>query len=120
VRETAPGARITLHGQADLWATGPSPAVTRSAAGDVDAILVPAWPSTPASYQSIEAARRLAPATVSVGAYVSVLAPTNLAAVDEHAAAVLAAGADELHLYHLGLANEQQLAAIGRLARLGG
>jgi hypothetical protein len=46
-----------------------------------------------------------------------VLPPVDLAAVPAHAAAVLAAGADELHLYHLGLATRRQLAVLGEVAR---
>jgi len=46
--DVAPGARITLHGQPDPWATGPSPAVTDAVfgaefevgAGRVGAVLV--------------------------------------------------------------------------------
>ncbi len=119
----APGARITLHGQPDHWATGPSPALSvalaKSAAGSVDAVLIPAWPAIPATYAAITAARRLAPADVSVGAYVTVLPPADLGTAQEHARAVLAAGADELHLYHLGLANRTQLDMLGDLAELG-
>ena len=85
----------------------------------MDAVLVPAWPATPATYAAITAARRLAPAEVAVGAYVTVLPPADLGTVQEHARAVLAAGADELHLYHLGLANRVQLDMLGELATLG-
>ena len=124
--DVAPGARITLHGQPDPWATGPSPAVTDAVfgaefevgAGRVGAVLVPAWPATPATYSSIGDARRLAPRTVSVGAYVTVLPPADPGTVLAHARTVLAAGADELHLYHLGLANRSQLDRLGELARL--
>ncbi len=119
----APGSRITLHGQPDPWATGPSPAmsgaVTGTAASAADAVLVPAWPATPASYAAVTAARRLAPAEVSVGAYVTVLPPADLGGVQDHARAVITAGADELHLYHLGLANRAQLDVLGVLARMG-
>ena len=34
LREVAPQARVTLHGQPDPWATGPSPAVTTAEAGE--------------------------------------------------------------------------------------
>jgi len=117
LREVAPAARITLHGQADPWATGPSPAVTAQAAGDVDAILVPAWNAAPATYAAIAAARELAPDSVSVGAYVTVLPPVEPGTVGVHTDALLAAGADELHLYHLGLATQARLEVLGDLAR---
>jgi hypothetical protein len=115
--EVAPAARVTLHGQADRWATGPSPAVTAQAAGAVDAILVPAWSAGPATYEAIAAARALAPDRVSVAAYVSVLPPTDPNTVGAHTDALVAAGADELHLYHLGLATQQRLEVLGELAR---
>jgi hypothetical protein len=117
LREAAPTARVTLHGQADQWATGPSPAVTAQAAGQVDAVLVPAWNAAPATYEAIAAVRSLAPQQVSVAAYVTVLPPADPVTVGAHADALIAAGADELHLYHLGLASRQRLDVLGELAR---
>ena len=84
-----------------------------------DALLVPAWPAVPATYAAIADARALVPQNISVGAYVTVLPPADLRTVLEHARAVVAAGADELHLYHLGLANRAQLEMLGELARVG-
>jgi hypothetical protein len=117
LREVAPAARVTLHGQADPWATGPSPAVTAQAAGQVDAILVPAWNAGPATCEAIAAARALAPPSVSVAAYVTVLPPADPGTVGAHTDALLAAGADELHLYHLGLATQARLDVLGELVR---
>jgi hypothetical protein len=116
LREGAPGARVTLHGQADPWATGPSPAVTAQAAGEVDAILVPAWGAGRPTYQAIAAVRALAPEAVSVAAYVTVLPPADPDTVGAHTDALIAAGADELHLYHLGLATQAGLDVLGELA----
>jgi hypothetical protein len=120
--DAEPGARITLHGQVDPWATGPSPAVagtlTAGSARAVDAVLVPAWPATPATYAAVTAARRLAPVEVSVAAYVTVLPPADPGTVRAHARAVVEAGADELHLYHLGLANRAQLDVVGDIAHV--
>jgi hypothetical protein len=119
--EVAPAARVTLHGQADPWATGPSPAVTAQAAGEVDAILVPAWGAGAPTYEAIAAARALAPEAVSVAAYVTVLPPADPGTVGAHTDALIAAGADELHLYHLGLATQKRLDVLGELAaRRGG
>jgi len=117
LREVAPQARVTVHGQADPWATGPSPALTAQAAGQVDAVLVPAWGAAPATYEAIATARELVPDSVSVAAYVSVLPPTDPDALGAHTDALIAAGADELHLYHLGLATQARLAVLGELAR---
>jgi hypothetical protein len=107
---------VTLHGQADPWATGPSPAVTAQAAGEVDAILVPAWGAGRPTYQAIAAVRALAPEAVSVAAYVTVLPPADPDTVGAHTDALIAAGADELHLYHLGLATQAGLDVLGELA----
>ena len=120
VRDSAPAARLTMHGQPDPWATGPSPAITAAALADVDTVLVPAWADNQATRDAIVDARLLAPAGVSVGAYVTVLPPADPRTVADHAAALVAAGADELHLYHLGLANRAQLDVLGRIARLAG
>jgi hypothetical protein len=117
LREVAPGARVTVHGQADQWATGPSPALTARAAGQVDAVLVPAWNPGAATYEAITAARALAPDSASVAAYVTVLPPADPGTVGAHTDALIAAGADELHLYHLGLATQARLEVLGDLAR---
>ncbi|MET0863118.1 MAG: hypothetical protein ABWZ98_02175, partial [Nakamurella sp.] len=117
LRDVAPSARLTIHGQPDPWATGPSPAVTAGALADVDAVLVPAWIDSQTTRDAIGSARRLAPTGVGVGAYVTVLPPADPTTVVDHAAALVAAGADELHLYHLGLANQSQLDVLGRIAR---
>ncbi|WP_034591213.1 hypothetical protein [Hamadaea tsunoensis] len=121
VRTAAPGAEITLHGSPDPWATGPSPGLTPTAAGDVDAILVPAWPTTEATAALIRATRAAvepaAPArpgldaagsqearSVTVDAYLTVLPPAGADAVLPHARRLVDAGAQRLSLYHLGLA----------------
>src|SRR6478609_3892167 len=118
LRDLHPAGRITLHGHPDPWATGPSPAVTAAASAQVDAVLVPAWIDAPATREAIAAARELAPDPVSVGAYVTALPPADPETIDEHVGALIAAGADELHLYHLGLVNRERLAVLGRLASL--
>jgi hypothetical protein len=51
-----------------------------------------------------------------VAAYVNLLAPLEPGDFDEHAGRLLNAGADELHLYHFGLANVSQLGLFSRLA----
>jgi hypothetical protein len=87
------------------------------AAGAVDSILVPSWGINDATYRAISETRELVPETVSVGAYVSVLPPVDLPAVPAHVAALVDSGADELHLYHLGLAASRQLQTVGAVAR---
>jgi hypothetical protein len=90
---------VTLHAHPDPWATGPSPGLTASAAGDVDALLVPCWPLGSASLVH-QAARWEKP----VEAYVSVLHPMDPAALVPHVHQLRAAGASRISLYHLGLA----------------
>ena len=115
VREQAPSARVTLHGHPDPWKTGPSPALTAAAPADVDAVLVSAWPATAEAVSVVEATRAAVGDGVDVGAYVSVLPPKKLDEVAAHVAATVDAGANELHLYHLGLVNRPQLDALGSI-----
>ncbi len=115
VRTEAPEARVTLHAHPDPWRTGPSPALTETATADVDAVLVSAWPGTADTVSVVRAARELIGDGVNLGAYVSVLPPKKLDEVDAHVAATVAAGADELHLYHLGLVDKAQLDALSAI-----
>lgn len=115
VRAQAPEVRVTLHGHPDPWKTGPSPALTASAPADVDAVLVSAWPGTAETVSVVQKTRALVGDDVAVGAYVSVLPPKKLDEVGAHVAATVAAGANELHLYHLGLVNRPQLDALGSI-----
>ncbi|WP_072804729.1 hypothetical protein [Rhodococcoides yunnanense] len=115
VRNESPDVRVTLHGHPDPWKTGPSPAVTAGVPSEVDAVLVSAWPGTAETVSVVENTRTLVGGDVSVGAYVSVLPPKKLDEVGAHVAATVAAGANELHLYHLGLVNRPQLGALGRI-----
>jgi hypothetical protein len=90
---------VTLHAHPDPWATGPSPGLTRSAASDVDALLVPCWP-----LGSEDLVRQAASHGRPIDAYVTVLHPMDPAALAPHVRALRAAGADRFSLYHLGLA----------------
>lgn len=101
VRKHAPGVPVTLHAQPDPWATGPSPGLTATAASDVDILLVPAWPTTA---ESAETVARTAQLGTPVHAYLTVLPPAEADAAVAHAQRLVAAGASGLGLYHLGLA----------------
>jgi hypothetical protein len=99
VRAALPDAPVILHANPDPWATGPSPGLTPRAAGQVDALLVPAWP--------LDAAPRVAAATAygkPVHAYVTALSEADAGTVVRHARELVDAGASGLSLYHLGLA----------------
>jgi hypothetical protein len=78
-------------------------------------VLVPVEATSPHSPEAIAAARRSVPAGVSVAAYVNLLVPVEANGFEEHAGRLLNAGADELHLYHFGLANRKQLPLFARL-----
>ncbi|MFC7535111.1 hypothetical protein [Actinoplanes sp. GCM10030250] len=103
IRAELPDAPITLHASPDPWATGPSPGLTPTAAGDVDALLVPAWPLDSAPLVTAAAAHGK-----PVGAYLTVLSGAASGEVVRHARGLVGAGATHLALYHLGLATAEQ------------
>jgi hypothetical protein len=92
---------VTLHAHPDPWATGASPGLTPTAASDVAALLVPAWPTDPATADLVVRAVRTGR---PVEAYVTVLPPAEPAALRDHWRRLRAAGARSASLYHLGLA----------------
>ncbi|NGN91967.1 hypothetical protein G5C66_04350 [Nocardioides sp. KC13] len=105
VREAAPDiVEIAVHAQPDPWATGASPGLTPTTADDVDLVVSFCWPTTEAS---VETGRRLVEAVdgkAAAAAYVTVLPPTTDDAFGGHVRALVDAGIDQIHLYHLGLA----------------
>ncbi len=115
LEEVEPSLRITLHAQPEPWATGASPGLTPTSARRANAVLVPVEATSPHSPDVIAAARHSVPAAVSVAAYVNVLVPVEADGFEEHAVRLLNVGADELHLYHFGLANRKQLPRFARL-----
>jgi hypothetical protein len=116
IRSVQPSASITMHAGVDRWATGPAPFIGAGEVTDIDAVLVGAWDVGPSAAVAMRQARAQFAPAVGVGAYVTALSRLEPAALVDHAAAMLQAGADLLHLYHLGLANRRQLDAIGRVA----
>ncbi|TDC91622.1 hypothetical protein E1161_15450 [Saccharopolyspora aridisoli] len=93
------GRRVLLHGSADAWATGALPGLTRRAGDEVDGVVVPCW--DPTGPEEVAAAK--AAGIDNVGAYVNAVGP-RVGDLADHVRRLRAAGADELHLYHLGLA----------------
>lgn len=89
IRSTVPSARITLHGQADPWATGPSPGLTPTATGDVDSILMPCWGLD-------------SKITPGAQAYVTSIG-VDRERLHDHVRRLRSSGASGLALYHLGL-----------------
>lgn len=111
-----PDVPVTLHAHPDPWATGASPGLTSTAAADVAALVVPAWPTTDASAELVAAAVATGR---DVDAYVTVLPPAAPADLPAHAERLREAGATGLSLYHLGLAPSWRQPLFGRLAVAG-
>jgi hypothetical protein len=109
LREVSPGIAVTLHGQPDPWATGPSPGLTAKATNDVDALLVPAWQTSTSSAQVVSGAVAMG---LPVNAYVTALPPVEPAALADHIRAVVRSGATGISLYHLGLVARRRLSAL--------
>ena len=104
--------RVTLHAQTDPWATGASPGLTPASARRAHSVLVPVQATSPDNGKVTDAARALVANGVNVAAYVSLLGPIERQGLEVR----VRAGADELHLYHFGLANEEQLELFSLLA----
>ena len=117
LQSVEPPLRVTLHAQPDPWATGASPGLTPTSARRATScwFLSRQRPRQAGRDRSSPAA---VPAGASVAAYVNLLAPIEPEDLEGQAWQLLHAGADELHLYHFGLANEEQLPLFSRLASL--
>jgi hypothetical protein len=96
-----PPVPVTLHAHPDPWVTGPSPGLTPTAAADVDALLIPCWPT---AEETADLVRRAAATGLPVDAYVTVLPPTDPDRLIRHVLRLKEAGAARFSLYHLGLA----------------
>jgi hypothetical protein len=101
VIDALPRIPVTLHAHPDPWVTGPSPGLTPAAPDDVDALLVPCWPT---ASSTAELVREAAATGLPVDAYVTVLSPTDPDALIPHMQRLKDAGARGFSLYHLGLA----------------
>jgi hypothetical protein len=115
VRAHAPGARITVHGSPDPWATGASPAVPPGTVDRADALLVPAWGTDPAVAELVG---RAVGTGIPVEAYVTVLAPVVREALRAHILRLCEAGISGIGLYHLGLAPSWRHALIEEVISL--
>lgn len=99
-----PRDHVVLHGHPDPWVTGALPGLTPAAGKDVQGIVVPCWQPGDASLGVVRATRADLPDEVDVGAYVTAVAATPVPDIAGYVRDIAAAGARELHLYHLGLA----------------
>ena len=73
---------------------------------------MPAWSTVPGAAEAVAATHEAVGARVAIGAYVTVLPPASAEELPAHVRRLRAAGADELHVYHLGLAPAHRLALI--------
>lgn len=116
VRGAAGAVHVTLHAHPDPWSTGPSVGLTPAVAAAVDALLVPCWPTVDGTAALVAAARTAS--GLPTGAYVTVLPPAEPERLAGHARRLLAAGAAELAVYHLGLAPTWRQRHITELAAI--
>ena len=96
--------RIVLHGALDPWVAGALPGLTPAAAGQVDSVVLQCWQPGPASVSSVATARAELPTRLGIGAYVTAVGASPVPDLGGYVTDLGRAGADELHLYHLGLA----------------
>ncbi|NAZ88208.1 hypothetical protein [Kineococcus indalonis] len=116
--------RVAVHTAADPWATGANPGASPAALADpaLDVLVLQAWTPGAGTRAAVSSVRAAARAGARVGAYVTVLGGPGERELAAHVADVRAAGAGELHLYHLGLADRrghELLAAAARTWRAG-
>lgn len=115
-RDAAPGKPVYLHAHPDPQAMGANPGYEPAALAGAAGIVLSCWDRR-AAPGLISRARATAPPGAVIAA--SLLAVAGLggdpATLPAQAAAVRAAGATELRLYHGGLAAAPDLAAIGDL-----
>jgi hypothetical protein len=115
-RDAAPGKPVYLHADPDPRAAGANPGCEPAALAGATGIVLSCWDPRTAPGLVTRAAATVPPGTVIAA---SLLAVAGLggdpATLPAQAAAVQAAGATELRLYHAGLAAAPDLAAIGNL-----
>jgi hypothetical protein len=118
-RAAAPGKKVYLHAHPDPQAMGANPGCDPAVLlrpGGADGIVLWCW--DPAGAAAV-VRRTVAAAPAGAAVAASLLAVGGLgghpATLVDQAAAVLAAGATELRLYHAGLASQADLAAIRAL-----
>ncbi|MGV9303127.1 hypothetical protein ACWDLG_07135 [Nonomuraea sp. NPDC003727] len=118
-REAAPGLPIRIHAAPDPWAAGPFAPLPD---GDpaLDGLVAMCWGTPEEATANLERLSAIAAPGQRLGAYALFLPPKP--ADPDHLAASFAAfakaGADELHLYHVGLASPARLTALTVALRL--
>ncbi len=112
-REVRADLPIALHANPDPWAAG---AFSALPAGDasLDTVVAMCWGGVDEAVAALRRLSATATAGQRIGAYALCLPPqpADAARLAESFTAYTEAGADELHLYHAGLASPQRLAAL--------
>lgn len=113
---------LAFFASPDPWAVGPNAALPALLDADTpsddpadvrnpraDSYVVGAWALDPSSPENVRAAASRA--TARIGAYTTILPPTPARSQDlvAHWSSLVDAGAEELHLYHGGLASTDRL-----------
>ncbi|HET6633562.1 MAG TPA: hypothetical protein VFH77_00895 [Streptomyces sp.] len=114
-RAVSPGLRLVLHASADPWATGPFATVDGGLGTDVDVLVGRCWDSGPGGARGLRALAHAADEHTAVGGYLLADGSWQAADAAERLRDYLAAGMDELHLYHLGLAGAAGRQVMARL-----
>lgn len=96
--------RVTLHASLDPWATGALPGLTPQAAEQVESVVVQCWTPSPETLSMVEQTRAQLPDDVSLGVYITAVSGQPVPDIQSYVRRLCDSGADELHLYHLGLA----------------
>jgi len=120
-RSLSPSLDIVLHASADRWSTGAFAPVTGGVDADAGTLVANCWPGSSVSLANIVGLnewlqeRRLA-------AYVLALPPRacDANALRAELDAYAAAGVDEFHFHHVGLASRARLEAMGAALQRGG
>ncbi len=119
VRELAPGLPIRTHANPDPWAAGPF-ATLHAGDPSLDGLVAMCWGTPEEATSNLERLSANLAEGQRLGAYALFLPPKPAAAEDLAAsfAAFTKAGADELHLYHVGLASPARMSALSEALRL--
>jgi len=109
VDAVSPDVPVTVFTDPDPWAAAPVSAVD----GRVTTAVVTAWSTSPTRAEAVASVRKTLPSSMTVGAYVTVLPPVDPADLPAHVERLLTAGAQQLNMYHLGLAAADRQHALG-------
>ncbi|GAA2698301.1 hypothetical protein GCM10010412_093890 [Nonomuraea recticatena] len=117
-RELSPGLPIRTHASPDPWAAGPF-ATLPDADPSLDGLVGMCWGTQEEAASNLTRLSALSSPGGRLGAYALFLPPkpADEAQLAESFTAYAKAGADELHLYHVGLASAARLDTLARALR---